>query len=49
MDEYWAKVEEGKNIARRRMGVFDYFKHPIPSPAASQRPPLPGIDPSPVW
>ncbi len=34
MDEYWAKVEEGKNIARQRMGVFDYFKQPIPSPAS---------------
>ncbi len=33
MEEYWAKVEEGKNIARQRMGVFDYFKQPIPSPA----------------
>ncbi len=48
MEEYWAEVERGKNIARQRMGVFDYFKQPIPSPA-SQRPPLPGLDPSPSW
>ncbi len=33
MDEYWAKVEDGKNIARQRMGVFDYFKSRPPSPA----------------
>ncbi len=32
MEEYWAKVDEGKNIARQRMGVFDYFKQPIPTP-----------------
>ncbi len=34
MEEYWAEVERGKNIARQRMGVFDYFKQPIASPAA---------------
>ncbi len=48
MEEYWAEVERGKNIARQRMGVFDYFTYQPPAPA-SQRPPLPGLDPAPVW
>ncbi len=34
MEEYWAAVERGKNIARQHMGVFDYFIQPIASPAA---------------
>ncbi len=48
MDEYWDKVEEGKNIARQRMGVFDCFKPRPPSPD-SLIPSAPRESPSPSW
>ena len=33
-DEIQQEIERGKEIARRRMGVHDYFKPPLPGPSA---------------
>ena len=34
VDEIQQEIERGKEIARRRMGVHDYFKPPVPEPSA---------------
>ena len=33
-DEIQKEIERGKEIARRRMGVHDYFKSPVPEPSS---------------